>query len=183
MHPSERYEILQDIPGTSSARVLRGRRISDGTPVVVKTTRSEHPSQTQLAQLQHEYALLSQVEEAPVARALELIRFGNSLALVLQDAGQTSLADIIADHPDGLELGRALRLARSAAAGLAAIHALDIIHKDLKPHHLFPNDDGTSVTIIDFGMATQITQELQPARDLDELEGTLPYIAPERLPR
>ena len=38
--------------------------------------------------------------------------------------------------------------------GLNALHSKDIVHKDLKPSNIMLNDDGRSVSIIDFGISS-----------------------------
>ena len=46
----------------------------------------------------------------------------------------------------------ALRVTRQAANGLAAAHAQDIVHRDVKPQNLVLLEDGT-VKVVDFGLA------------------------------
>lgn len=42
--------------------------------------------------------------------------------------------------------------------GLKALHNKDIIHKDLKPSNIMMNDDGYSVSIIDFGISSVLEE-------------------------
>jgi len=65
-----------------------------------------------------------------------------------------------------------------AAAGVGAIHAAGLVHRDLKPDNLMLTDDGR-VVVIDLGLA------LAPDWTRQTVEGTiagsLPYMAPEQI--
>jgi serine/threonine-protein kinase len=75
-------------------------------------------------------------------------------------------------------------LGRQMAAGLAAAHDHNLIHRDLKPGNLRVTPDGR-LKILDFGLA----QVIRPAKleeptqtiATDTVSGTLPYMAPEQL--
>ncbi|MCA9620673.1 MAG: protein kinase [Myxococcales bacterium] len=71
------------------------------------------------------------------------------LALELLD-GQT-LEDRL-EVEGVVPLDEALRIARAVALGLAAAHAVGIVHRDVKPGNIFLSRDGT-VKVIDFGIA------------------------------
>ncbi|MEO8182483.1 MAG: AAA family ATPase [Deltaproteobacteria bacterium] len=173
------YVLEEGIQVTASTRIRRGYRRRDGQRIVVKVPRSEYPSALELAQLRHEHALLGELGAAPVAHALELVRFDNGIGLVLEDAGVRSFDRLlpIAD------LARFLRLATLATAALEAIHSHGIIHKDIKPQHFFVDEGEGRVLLIDFGIATTLHQEEQRPENLDTLEGTLAYISPEQTGR
>lgn len=176
-----RYGLEADARATDSSRIRRGKRLLDGLPVVVKVPRKEYPSAAELAQIRHEYALLCELSDAPVVRALELVRVNNAVGLVMEDVGSRSFDRLLA--AGGLELGRFLRLARAATEALAAVHARGVLHKDIKPHHFFSDAEEKRVVLIDFGIATAVRKEEQQPLGLDALEGTLSYIAPEQTGR
>ncbi len=77
-----------------------------------------------------------------------------------------------------LEVARALRILEGVAAGLDAIHAQGIVHRDVKPANILLGRDG-SVKLADLGVAsapdrTRITTE-------GGVVGTFSYMAPEQL--
>ncbi len=81
-----------------------------------------------------------------------------------------------------LETGRlapeeAFDWARQACEGLAAIHARDIVHRDLTPGNLFRTTEGV-VKLLDFGLAKIADATLGTgSRPL----GTMAYMSPEQL--
>jgi hypothetical protein len=86
-----------------------------------------------------------------------------SLAMVMREAGRLTpyqVADIGAQ----------------AAAGLAAAHAVGVIHRDVKPGNVLIGDDGT-VKITDFGISRAVDDAVLTATGL--ITGTPAYLAPE----
>jgi predicted ATPase/serine phosphatase RsbU (regulator of sigma subunit) len=179
---AERYSLTHQIQETAATRVFRGFRCSDLVPVVVKRPRNEFPSQAEILRLEHEYSILRSIDSPYVARAFGLERSGTTLALVLEDAGDTSLESLVRDP--ALTLERALGVAETLAGAVASIHDRGIIHKDLKPgHFFFDREHPERVKLIDFGIATRLTREAEFGSALTELEGSPAYIAPEQTGR
>ncbi|MFE6083699.1 protein kinase [Streptomyces virginiae] len=67
-------------------------------------------------------------------------------------------------------------LLREAAAGLAAVHALDMVHRDVKPSNVMLTLDG--LTLIDFGVARAAEQSRLTVTGM--VVGTPAYMAPEQ---
>jgi serine/threonine-protein kinase len=104
---------------------------------------------------------------------MPIIAHGDGFIVMPLYAGG-SLADRL--HAGPLELHETAGLAAQIAAGLDALHAQDVLHRDVKPSNVLLDGVGTAV-LADFGLArgegsTQVTQEGQ-------LVGTTHYLAPE----
>jgi hypothetical protein len=92
-------------------------------------------------------------------------------------AGET-LAARLARGP--LELGELLRLARGAAAGLAAAHAAGLVHRDVKPENLWLEPGGGRVKVLDFGLARAGDDGSAHLTRPGAVLGTPAYMAPEQ---
>lgn len=81
-----------------------------------------------------------------------------------------------------LSLLRILRIARQLCDALTAVHAVGVIHRDLKPDNVFVTVRGAEdhVTLIDFGVVKLLHQEHDAQVRPDLVVGTPAYMAPEQ---
>jgi predicted ATPase len=173
------YTLTTTVRETQSASLLRGTRDADGTRVVLKLLRAEHPTGAQVARLRHEHALLSSLELPRLVRTFGLVKHGRGEGLVLEDLGDRSVAMLFGDRrPSPAEF---LDAAIGMADAVGALHDRAIIHKDIKPHHFLVSEAG--LKIIDLGIATRLSSETQAATSANLLEGTLSYMSPEQTGR
>ena len=135
--------------------------------------------------------LRDEVAENPIlverfhSEAKAIARVDNENVLKIYDVGTTDdglhymvvellegeeILDLIT-REERVEPMDAMRIIRQAANGLAAAHALGLVHRDIKPQNLFLLDDGT-VKVVDFGLAASIDGDT-------ERVGTPHYMAPE----
>jgi eukaryotic-like serine/threonine-protein kinase len=77
-----------------------------------------------------------------------------------------------------LPAGLALGYAEQAAAGLAAAHAVGVVHRDIKPGNLVLDSDGT-VKVVDFGIASMAWASTSLTASGVTL-GTPAYLSPEQ---
>jgi predicted ATPase/serine phosphatase RsbU (regulator of sigma subunit) len=177
-----RYLLGAESGHTALASYHRGHRTSDGASVVVKLQRAEYPTPLELARLRHEHDLIQALDLPHIGRAMGLEKFGNGLALVIEDPGEISLAQLM--RSGHLDLRTRLEIALSLALLVGAMHERQVIHNDIRPHHFFLNPKRPSqLTLIDLGRATRLTHATQSWPTLAELEGSLPYLAPEQTGR
>ncbi|MBN2196933.1 MAG: AAA family ATPase [Polyangiaceae bacterium] len=179
---ADKYTLVTLIEENAVVRIHRGFRKTDGRSVVVKVLRDEYPSDLHLARLRHEHDIIVSLDAPGVVRTHGLEPSGNGLALVLDDAGEHSLDRL--ERTERLTTRQALQIAAAVARILAGVHERNVLHKGLKPQHVFVDPkDFTRVTLIGFDIATRLTRERQAASTIGGLDGFLPYIAPEQTGR
>ncbi|MFP2913680.1 serine/threonine protein kinase, partial [Pyxidicoccus sp. 3LFB2] len=136
------------------------------------------------AMLRHEYSLLRGLrDQVPgVARALALREDAAHLpSLVLEDAGPQNLQEWLGRRPVAMDAF--LELALQLAGIIASLHQQHVIHRDLNPTNMVVSAGSRHVTVIDFDLATQVAGVAPEGGLPDELQWTLPYIAPEQTGR
>jgi serine/threonine protein kinase len=102
------------------------------------------------------------------------------LYLSLQLLSGDSLADILSKSGP-LPVPRALALVQQAAEALATVHRCGVLHRDLKPEN-FRVLPGDLLKMLDFGIATRLGEEDEPASPrVRQVCGTPPYMSPERV--
>jgi hypothetical protein len=89
-----------------------------------------------------------------------------------------SLEDRLA-HEGKLPLPEVLRIGREIAAALAAAHERGLIHRDIKPAHIFLEGDRAKVKLLDFGLARAVQDDGQLTGQ-GGIVGTPAYMAPEQ---
>ena len=175
------YELGAPLHRGKQIAVHRGRRSSDGRPVVVKLLEEEFPDLRQVERLRREHRLLTSVDSPHVVKALDLIEEGHGLALVLEDAGALSLRE--AGLLGQVDLIAFLSVAVQAARGLAAIHGAGIIHRDISPANLVWNRASDLLQVIDLDIAQRANAHARTQGNPGLLEGTLAYLSPEQTGR
>ena len=177
------YALGEALSEGPEPRVRRAIHQPSGERLLVKLPDSATASLRIVGRLVHEYRILGRLAHIPgVARARGLSQQGGQAALWLEDPGLRSLSSVLAERGP-LPLDAALRLARELCRVLKSVHAVGIVHKDIKPHSVLIDESCTQVCLVDFGIASELAQEATEASVPEALEGTLAYISPEQTGR
>ena len=180
MRGARRASPRQTIWDDGELVLARERRACDGATLLVLTPSLALPTRATCARLEHAFALRDELESgwATVPRAL------------VHDDGRPTL---LMDDPGGDLLGRQLGspwavdalldLAVSLGTALRALHARGLVHKDIKPSHVLYDAVSHHVWLMGFGLTAPLPRPGATLRVSGELEGTLPYMAPEQTGR
>ncbi|MDR3503911.1 MAG: EAL domain-containing protein [Legionella sp.] len=175
------YKILGTLYQTPNTVLYRGLRLLDNLPVMLKCPYSEHPSLNILADLQHEYFLLKQLNIPGIIKPYALIQQGHLTVLVLEDIDGQTLKSFLQEKP--LELDVFFTIALQLVYALAELHQQHIIHKDIKPANIIIEPHTLLIKLADFSISSQLLEETQGYNNLHLLEGSLAYISPEQTGR
>src|SRR5215468_1036766 len=140
----------------------------------------DHPAPASLQRLEHEYALRAELDPAWAVRPLALVQHQGRPVLVLEDPGGEPLTRLLG-RPLAVQEG--LRLAIGLAVALGQLHGRGLIHKDVKPAHVFVNGATGQVWLTGFGIASPLPRERQAPEPPEVIAGTLAYMAPEQTGR
>ncbi|MHB9147437.1 MAG: protein kinase domain-containing protein [Candidatus Amoebophilus sp.] len=174
------YKLLHCLHEGTSSNIYRAVRLSDGCPVVMKVSTQKVLTEKKVQRFRQEFELGQQVHSPYVVRYLEIkqdLTYG--MALVMEDDQAVELASII--PPEGFADPEFLAIAIQIVQGLQAIHAVNIIHNDLKLNNIIIQPTTKAIKIIDFNRSSTLRQERQPA--IPMMVGTLAYISPEQTGR
>jgi len=125
------YAVREKFHDGSNTQLYRGTRDVDQAPVVIKVPRSEYPSSREIARLQHEYRLLSELRIPGVARAYALEKLGRGMALIMERLPGQPLQMVLRSRQ--LALGECLKIGIELCRILEALHGHHLVHKDIKP--------------------------------------------------
>jgi eukaryotic-like serine/threonine-protein kinase len=164
------------IGGTSMVYLAESERA--GEMVVLKVLRdspSAGDEHTQFTRFLQEYELISKVRHPNVVRIFDLGIADDHAYLAMEYFARGDLRSQIARGLDGDE---ALTYLGQMAAALQVVHAVGVLHRDLKPGNIMLRTDGT-VALIDFGLAKHVQMDAEITAT-GEIFGTPYYMSPEQ---
>ena len=175
------YRISEKIHEGPLTLIYRARRLEDDRPVILKMLRSEYPSQGELAHLQSEYQNTKGLNDDNIIKVFGFEKQGKTATLVLEDVGGTSLDHILSIERPNLK--DCLHIALKVVKALEALHARQIVHKDINPSNIVWNRESNEVKLIDLAFASVVPAGRSVQSSPDVTEGTLTYISPEQTGR
>jgi len=170
------YRVLKKIGEGGMSNVFLAERESDGLQVALKILNARPSDDKQLLQrFIQESALISDIDHPNVVKIFDKGFTEEYAYIAMEYFTGGSLKDVIAG---GLTPRQALSLLAQAAAALAEIHRLGIVHRDVKPANMMLRADGTMV-LADFGIAKRSVGSMDRTVH-GEFFGTPYYISPEQ---
>lgn len=171
----EKYSLVQRLGQGSFAVVWKARRKSDGRLVAVKQLKQSPESWEACKQLPEVRAAAAVADRRHLVQLLEAVRHGGELFLVFEYI-EGSLHHCIATATRRIEESQVRWAARRLLMALAAVHAANLVHCDVKPENILVGglEGGRAPTmkLCDFGQSG-------PPGEIASYIGTRWYRAPE----
>ncbi len=176
-----RYQVIEQVFDSINKTVYRAYDEKNEQKVIIKILNTETPKWEEIARLRQEYQITQNLEIPGIIKSLDLIKAGNSWALILEDFGGESLHHFLTNCY--LSTEQFLRIAISITDILGNLHKIPIIHKDIKPSNILINPETWQIKLTDFSIASRLYSEEATIDNPNSMEGSLAYISPEQTGR
>ncbi len=173
----ERYEIRSVLGHGGFAVVYLAHDRQLGRDVALKVLREDRLSPGSLSRLKREVRVARDLAHPNLVRVFDIEGAGSAVFVTLEAITGGSLRDRMAKGP--LPVEQAVAIATEIFRGLAALHGIGIVHRDVKPGNVLLTGDGT-VKLADFGLALQLQGDDTRVTATETTVGTLEYLAPEQ---
>jgi serine/threonine protein kinase len=160
----ERYEVRQRVAEGAHGEVFVVYDRVARSELALKRLRRVSPEA--VSRLKHEYRALRDVQSPNLARLVELHVDGDSAFFTMELVRGKRISQCGELDHESLR-----RLISDIAAGLAALHARGLVHRDVKLDNVLLAQDGRAV-LVDYGLAATDGERASPA-------GTPGYVAKE----
>lgn len=175
------YTNLEVLYLSPSSKLLRGKDGKTGNCVVLKTGGQEPMTQEEAARLRREYQIMQRIDSPHVVKALGEVTLDGRCYLVEEFCPGITLSRLL--KQGALEMSDFYRIAEQLVMGLRDIHKAGVIHKDVNPANIMFDAESGRVVLLDFGISSMFMHEQMSGTRLENIEGTLRYIAPEQTGR
>lgn len=157
-----KFELQEQLGGGGMGVVYRALdleavRLNDPNPhVALKVLNQEFQVNPQATlALQREASRARRLDHSNIIRVYEYYHDQGVHFLTMELLQGSSWADLLEEHPHGLELAAALPMIEQLCAALSYAHHQGVVHSDLKPANLFLTTDHR-VKVLDFGIAAPL---------------------------
>jgi len=175
-----RYRLKEEIGSGGMAKVFRASDDELGEDVALKLFLQLSREGSGLDRFRREMKLSRKLLHPNIVRVLEFGVWNGARYLTMELLDGVDLERFIANQPNRqAPLDHVLQLMMQACDGLAAAHAVGVIHRDIKPGNLFVVENGRRLKVMDFGIAKVIGSSSLSITGVRV--GTPRYMSPEQI--
>src|SRR5512140_430837 len=164
-----RFDVIDVLGSGASAVVYAAVERATGRELALKIFRQERLSERAVERLRGEVSAVRGSGSSLLVAVEEIGRSGDALYATMERVRGTTLRRRLEEGP--LPVEEAIRVASGVLRALVELHALGVLHRDLKPGNVFLTEDGT-VVLADYGLGRPWEREGS--------EASIDYLAPEQ---
>ncbi|KAL6637875.1 hypothetical protein ACP70R_025447 [Stipagrostis hirtigluma subsp. patula] len=172
--PSTKYELLHELGKGSYGAVYKARDLRTQELVAVKII-SLTEGEEGYEDIRGEIEMLQQCSHPNVVRYFGSYQGEEYLWIIMEYCGGGSVADLIGITEEPLDESQIAYVCREALKGLAYLHSIFKVHRDIKGGNILLTEQG-EVKLGDFGVAAQLTRTMSKR---NTFIGTPHWMAPE----
>ena len=140
------YILEERIGAGAQGDVWKGHKEGSEEPLAFKKLRSDLARERNVVNaFLKERDTLERVDSPHVVRLRDMVTEGETLGLVMDYVGGGDLADVIREQ-GALAPELVVSYGTAIAAGLSAIHAAGLVHRDVKPANILMDDASAPAT-------------------------------------
>ncbi len=170
------FESLSLLVADQRFEWLRGRRVYDATPALLKRSRSTAPTAVDLTALSNECALAAGLPSlaALLPRTVETVA---GPLMLMEDPGGTLLSQALTSAR--VPIASTLAIGQQLARTLAELHGRGVVHRGIRPDVILCDPADGRAWLFDFTDAV----DTDPAAATPRTTARLAYVAPEQTGR
>jgi serine/threonine protein kinase/Flp pilus assembly protein TadD len=177
-----KYQIVRMLGEGGMGTVYQARQIAMDRMVALKLIRREVvTSPSMVARFHKEMLVTAKVEHPNTIRVYDFGEHEGQLYLAMEFLNGPSLRQV-ADAAERFDIRRIVRIGKQVAHALGAIHALGLVHRDLKPDNVMLIEsygETDFVKVLDFGIAKSLDDDMHLTGTGSPI-GTPAYMSPEQ---
>jgi serine/threonine-protein kinase len=174
----EGYDELEQIGVGGMAAVYRARKVSIDKIVAIKVLFPYLATdESYIDRFQREAKAAASIQHENIVNVIDFGESDGAFYIVMEYYDGRTLEQLMKERP-GIPPEIAIRILLEVAYGLEAAHALDIVHRDVKPANIIVTNAG-AIKIADFGLARKSDAETMITQQ-GKVVGTPAYMSPEQ---
>jgi len=178
---ADRYRIIRAIGRGGFGIVFEAEHVMTSRRVAVKALLDDDPDA--LGRFEIEARAMAKLAHPRIANVIDFHGDARPPLLVMELVTGESLAELL-DREKRMDVERLVNVTVQVLEGLGAAHAVNVIHRDVKPSNIFLTRDAhghEAVKLLDFGIAKMLDSPNAKRTATGEIVGTPAYLAPEQI--
>lgn len=172
--PDSEVVLTKRIGSGSFGTVFKGKWHGD---VAIKILKVTNPTNEQIQAFKNEMQVLRKTRHVNILLFMGYMTKPHFAIITQWCEGNSLYKHLHVDETD-YDTFELIDIARQTAQGTDYLHAKNIIHRDLKSNNIFLHDEGRTVKIGDFGLATVKTR-WSGSQQVEQPSGSILWMAPE----